>query len=137
MDTEGAARESALERSREVRLALENYRRHFDRAEYFEAHEVLEELWLPVRRTSEGALWQGLIQLAAAFVHVQRSRPGPALSLLRSARQRLAGAEMEAPGVDRSQAIQLIAHWQAKLERALSQEVTQYLNQDPPRLGTR
>ena len=54
----------------------------FNRGEYFEAHDVLEELWLEDRHGADGDFFKGLIQLAGAFVHLQKDRPGPAAALL-------------------------------------------------------
>lgn len=62
----------------------------FNRQLYFEAHEVLEDLWLPIRRQPEGDFHKGLIQLAGAFVHLQKQRLGPAAALLRLADANLA-----------------------------------------------
>jgi hypothetical protein len=62
----------------------------FNRQLYFEAHEVLEELWLPIRRQPAGDFYKGLIQLAGAFVHLQKARPGPAAALFRLADANLA-----------------------------------------------
>jgi len=43
----------------------------FNRQEYYEAHDVLEHLWL--RETSPVAMfYKGLIQLSGAFVHLQK-----------------------------------------------------------------
>ncbi len=49
---------------------------HFNAGEYYEAHEVLEVLWL---RTSSGNrnFFKGLIQVAGAFVHLRRQRENP------------------------------------------------------------
>jgi len=55
----------------------------FNHQLYYEAHEVLEHLWLKDRHGPNGAFYKGLIQLAGAFVHVQKGRPQPAASLLR------------------------------------------------------
>jgi predicted metal-dependent hydrolase len=41
--------------------------RHFDRGEFFEAHEVWEELWKVATDPTERTFLQGLIQVAAAF----------------------------------------------------------------------
>ncbi len=43
----------------------------FNRGQYYEAHDVLEHLWL---RTDDdhGAFFKGLIQVAGAFVHLQK-----------------------------------------------------------------
>ena len=54
----------------------------FNRQQFFEAHEVLEEIWLPQRGKGKDYFYKGLIQLAGAFVHMQKQRQGPALSLL-------------------------------------------------------
>ena len=61
----------------------------FNRQLFFEAHEVLEELWLVRRGTSRGLFYQGLIQLAGAFVHAQKGRFGPATALFGRARAHL------------------------------------------------
>ena len=61
----------------------------FNRGLYFEAHEVLEKIWLPERGQADDRFYKGLIQLAGAFVHVQKQRPGPAAALLRLARDNL------------------------------------------------
>ena len=43
----------------------------FNRGEYYEAHDVLEQLWL---RTpgADHAFFKGLIQIAGAFVHLRK-----------------------------------------------------------------
>ena len=61
----------------------------FNRQMYYEAHEVLEKLWLPNRRKPNDLFYKGLIQLTGAFVHLQKGRPGPAASLLKLARANL------------------------------------------------
>jgi len=61
----------------------------FNRQLYFEAHEVLEQLWLKLRKEPDGNFYKALIQLAGAFVHIQNGRSQPALSLFRLARNHL------------------------------------------------
>jgi uncharacterized protein len=61
----------------------------FNRRLYYEAHEVLEELWLADRTGPNGPFYKGLIQLAGAFVHLRKSRPGPAAALFRLAERNL------------------------------------------------
>jgi predicted metal-dependent hydrolase len=61
----------------------------FNQRLYFEAHEVLEALWLGERGGPRDLFYKGLIQLAGAFVHVQKNRRGPALALLAMARSNL------------------------------------------------
>jgi predicted metal-dependent hydrolase len=53
-----------------------------NRQRFFEAHAVLESLWLRQRQAPNGAFYKGLIQLAGAFVHWQKNRLGPAVALL-------------------------------------------------------
>ena len=61
----------------------------FARQRFFEAHEVLEALWLPQRQGPNGVFYKGLIQLAGAFVHWQKNRPAPAMALLKLAKTNL------------------------------------------------
>ena len=61
----------------------------FNRKLFFEAHEVLEELWLTQRNAPDGLFYKGLIQLAGAFVHLQKSRLRPAVSLFKLAQTQL------------------------------------------------
>jgi hypothetical protein len=61
----------------------------FNRGQYYEAHEVLEALWLTDRDGPNGGFYKGLIQLTGAFVHAQKQRRGPAIALLRLAQANL------------------------------------------------
>ena len=54
---------------------------HFNAQEYFEAHEVWEELWL-VATEPDKTFLQGLIQVAAAFHHHAHENARGAKSLL-------------------------------------------------------
>ncbi len=49
----------------------------FNRGEYYEAHDVLEDLWLQTT-DADYAFYKGLIQIAGAFVHLRKQfeRPG-------------------------------------------------------------
>ena len=54
----------------------------FNTGLYYEAHDVLEELWLKEGKSGVNyAFYKGLIQLAGAFVHLQKDRFGPAIAL--------------------------------------------------------
>jgi predicted metal-dependent hydrolase len=57
----------------------------FNRRLYFEAHDVLEELWLADRTGPNYAFYKGLIQLAGAFVHLQKNRLRPSAALFKLA----------------------------------------------------
>ena len=71
----------------------------FNAAAFFECHETLESLWLadasPNRR-----LFQGIIQLAAAFVHWQRHQFPGILTLLDAGIAKLAEFPDTVLGVD-------------------------------------
>jgi uncharacterized protein len=60
----------------------------FNSEEFFEAHEVWEELWL-AEAEPEKTFLQGLIQAAAAFHHYVRGNFSGAQSLLASAAVKL------------------------------------------------
>lgn len=62
--------------------------RHFNREEFFEAHEVWEDLWHEVRDADRSFL-QALIQLAAGFYHHQCDNPRGMASQLRKAGDKL------------------------------------------------
>src|SRR4051812_36290791 len=61
----------------------------FNRRLFYEAHDVLEEIWLPQKKGQNGAFYKGLIQLAGAFVHLQKERLPPAAALFKLARTNL------------------------------------------------
>jgi predicted metal-dependent hydrolase len=60
----------------------------FNRQQYFEAHEVLEGLWLATTDARRD-FFKGLIQTAAAFVKLQQGKPEPAARLAKRARSHL------------------------------------------------
>lgn len=49
----------------------------FNRQLYYEAHDVLEHLWLADRSGPDAAFYKGLIQIAGAFVHLKKQRERP------------------------------------------------------------
>jgi predicted metal-dependent hydrolase len=55
--------------------------RCFNAQLYYEAHDVLEEVWLPIRGQAQAKFYQGLIQMAGGFVHLQKGRLGPGARL--------------------------------------------------------
>jgi predicted metal-dependent hydrolase len=61
------------------------YFEFFNRGLFYEAHEALEQLWLAQRGGTNDSFYKGLIQLAAAFVHLRKDRPGPAAALFKLA----------------------------------------------------
>jgi hypothetical protein len=71
---------------------------HFNAQEFFEAHEVWEELWL-VAREPEKTFLQGLIQVAAAFHHHARENARGAKSLLAAGVAKLQGFPEDHRGI--------------------------------------
>lgn len=83
---------------------------------YYEAHDVLEELWLPIRREPQGDFYKGLIQLAGAFVHLQKNRLRPAAALFKLSRTNLEKYPTIHEQLDLEKLLQLMNEWIAKLE---------------------
>lgn len=87
----------------------------FNQGRFYEAHEVLEELWLQERHGPEDAFYKGLIQLAGAFVHWQKRRCAPAMALLRLARGNLQGYRAPHQGLELNAILDLIDQSQCSL----------------------
>jgi predicted metal-dependent hydrolase len=105
----------------------------FNRQEFFEAHEVLEELWLAQRGQAKDLFYKGLIQLAGAFVHVQKQRLKQALALLALAEANLGTYPGLYDGLDLQKVKVIIGSWRAILEdNARSQDDIAVLA--PPKL---
>ena len=89
----------------------------FNRQLFFEAHDVLEDLWLPQRGGSNGSFHKGLIQLAGAFVHLRKGRLRPAGALLRLAEANLAQYPSVHERLDVGRVLRMIRCWLEELER--------------------
>jgi hypothetical protein len=61
----------------------------YERGDFFLAHELLEPAWMGTDDPIERDLHQGLIKLAAGYVHAVRGNPEGMLKNLRGARERL------------------------------------------------
>jgi len=66
------------ERDEHLETALVAYLEMMEKQEYFEAHEVLEGVWYPMRKKRDDLanLLRGLINAAVAFEHLKRGKPG-------------------------------------------------------------
>lgn len=96
-ETQGAP--AADETRRSVRPVLLRGIEEFNSGRYFEAHETLEEIWLPSPQPLRD-FYQGIIQVAAGFVHFQRKeRPGTE-GLLRRGLDKLVAYSPEFMGVE-------------------------------------
>lgn len=87
----------------------------FNKGLYYEAHDVLEDQWLRERKGPRDAFYKGLIQLAGAFVHLQKNRlkPADALFRLAEANMRLYPALFE--DLRLSDVLALIESWRRDL----------------------
>jgi hypothetical protein len=72
----------------------------YGRGDFFEAHERLEPAWMGTDDLADRAVLQGLIKVAAAYVHAVRGNPAGILRNLEGARTRLLEAD-EDRGTDR------------------------------------
>lgn len=88
----------------------------FNQGLFFEAHDVLEELWLKDRAAANYAYHKGLIQLAGAFVHLQKNRLRPAAALFRLAEANLQKYPAIHDQLDLAAVLRLIAAWLGRLE---------------------
>jgi predicted metal-dependent hydrolase len=82
------------ERAAAIRAGLAAY----ERGDYFEAHEDLEPAWMGTDDVAERALLQGLIKVAAAYVHDVRGNPTGIVRNLQGARVLLLEASSGGPG---------------------------------------
>jgi predicted metal-dependent hydrolase len=71
----------------------------YEQGDFFAAHEHLEPAWMGTNDPVERAWLQGLIKLAAAYVHAVRGNPAGIVRNLEGARIRLAEAAATAPDV--------------------------------------
>ena len=105
----------------------------FNRGEYFEAHDVLEALWLRQRRQPNDLFYKDLIQLAGAFVHLRKNRLRPADALFRLAESNLAAYPPRHERLDQGRVLGLIRDWRTALA-AGGFAVNPLLHRAPPEL---
>jgi len=89
----------------------------FNRQLFYEAHDVLEDLWLKDRHGVDGNFYKGLIQLAGAFVHLQKNRLRPAAALFNLALANLEKYPHEHKQLDLNAVQALARKWLEELER--------------------
>ena len=90
----------------------------FNRQLFYEAHDVLEDLWLKDKHGPNGAFYKGLIQLVGAFVHLQKDRLRPAAALFKLALANLEKYPREHEHLNLAAVCQLIQKWLGSLEAA-------------------
>ena len=89
------------------RYALDTGLAALARGDFFLAHELLEPAWMGTSNQAERALYQGLIKLAAGYVHAVRGNPIGVARNLQGARLFLATSARLDPEVARAAGIDL------------------------------
>jgi hypothetical protein len=79
--------------------AIERAVQLFNDERYWEAHEVLEQVWKSATGTEKEIL-NGIILVAAAFVHDEKNEQDIGVSILQRARRKLEGASGKYYGID-------------------------------------
>ena len=118
-------------RGREMNPYYLGYFACFNQQLFYEAHDVLEELWLPDRKGSNGDFFKGLIQLAGAFVHLQKNRLKPAAALFRLARTNLEKYPERHERLDIPGVLRVIEAWLQELESQNFQRNPLFLGRVP------
>lgn len=93
----------------------------FNRELFYEAHDVLEDLWLLDRKGPDGDYYKGLIQLAGAFVHLQKGRLKPCIALLRLTHDNLTRYPTVHHQLDLAGVLELINRWEVQVGRAVAE----------------
>lgn len=112
----------------------------YEQGDFFAAHEHLEPAWMGTDDLVERAWLQGLIKLAAAYVHGVRRNPAGIVRNLEGARSRLAEAAarrpiVEAPEGSRLDLGRLVAAIDLRLADLAGHPAAATL--EPPDLGRR
>ena len=83
----------------------------FNHQLFYEAHDVLEGLWLASRNTPNARYYQGLIMATGAFVHFQKDKPKAASNLLKTAIERLKPYETLHEGFELGEFVEVLESW--------------------------
>jgi uncharacterized protein len=91
----------------------------FNRAHFFDAHEVLEDVWreAPLHTPSRRHL-QGMVQLAVAFHHHSKGNHVGARSVLERAMRNLHGADSSFPDLDLDRLRAELEIWRRHLDHS-------------------
>jgi predicted metal-dependent hydrolase len=116
----------------EFRSAVDQVNRRW----YFESHETLEDLW-QVTPLPERDFFQGIIQIAAAFVHYARGEHPGILKLLDSATEKLRAFAPEKFGVDVEQLLVDLSEVRQAIEALGSDRLAEFDESSVPRIVIR
>lgn len=102
--------------------------REFNAGRFYEAHDVLEDLWLEGGKASDDYRFhKGLIQLAGAFVHLQKGRLGPAVALFRLAEANFGGYPALYHGLDLAGLVGLAGQWRGRVEEGVGNPLGRFV----------
>lgn len=87
----------------------------FNRGEFFDAHEVLEDVWRAAP-AAEKKFLQGLIQVAVGLHHHSRGNMAGARSLLARAHRNLSAYPARHGGIDLAELRSQVERWVGALE---------------------
>src|ERR687889_2406590 len=94
-----AAKESAGGAPKEIPELVLKGIEEFNKGEFYECHEYLEEAWMQEPRRVR-FLYQGILQVGVGFYHLQNGNWRGATGLLRNGTQRLKEFEPDTLGID-------------------------------------
>jgi hypothetical protein len=89
----------------------------FNHQLFYEAHDVLEDLWLPDRHGPNGNFYKALIQVAGAFVHLQKNRLRPCAALLKLAQANFGQYPARHERLNLAAVQLLLADWSEQLDQ--------------------
>jgi uncharacterized protein len=102
----------------------------YRRQEFFEAHEHWEAVWLRLEEP-EKSFMQAVIQVTAAFHHLQAANPAGAISLLQRALRRLEECPAQFGGIAVARLREQIREWLGALVKADSARPAEFPRIEP------
>jgi len=105
----------------------------FNRGEFYECHEYLEEAWMQEPRRVR-FLYQGILQVGVGFYHLKNGNWRGAVGLLRGGTERLREFEPEALGVDVTRLVEEARACLAELEKLGRNRVREFDLAEIPRV---
>jgi len=106
----------------------------FNQEDYFEAHEVWEDAWRQEQGERRRFL-QGLIQIAAGFVKLQRRQPRGAMALLERGAENVTRYSAGEFGLDLPSLMESVSKWREVADRMTDSGEFEPGGLAPPRLG--
>jgi predicted metal-dependent hydrolase len=105
----------------------------FNRGEFYECHEYLEEAWMQEPRQVR-FLYQGILQVGVGFYHQQNGNWRGATGLLRNGTQRLKEFEPDTLGIDVARLVRESERCLEELEQLGRERVREFDTSKIPRV---